>query len=208
MRLFARIPVAEATVKCAVDGSRQMEADGELVAVTETVPVVSATSVPKSRAVAVVVPTARVKRMEVAERIARATDVQTDIYVRDTHVRQRIVIAFDQYADGITRLVADDVHAQNVRIRRTAVRAAFDVDADLRMLDGHITDFRLAAAVDGNTVGDHTSVDDTARQAIVASIRADVVERYFSAEADDGFRIFPVGSRLQHGVVGQLQINT
>ena len=75
------------------------------------------------------------------------------------------------------------------------------------MFDGHVTDFRLTAAVDGNTVGDHTSIDDAACQAIVAAVGADVVEGNFPTKADDGFRILPIGSGLQNGVVGKPQIN-
>ena len=55
-RSLARIPEAIATVEYAAGIRPQMEADGELVAVTETVPIVSI-AIPEARAVAVIVPT-------------------------------------------------------------------------------------------------------------------------------------------------------
>ena len=66
MRFASSVPEAVAAVEHAVDGAGEMEADGELVAVTKTVPVISA-SIPESCAVAVVIPAAGIERMEVAE---------------------------------------------------------------------------------------------------------------------------------------------
>ena len=55
-RGFARIPEAIATVENTADVRAKMEADGELVAIAEAVPVV-AVAVPEARAVAVIIPT-------------------------------------------------------------------------------------------------------------------------------------------------------
>ena len=55
-RSLSRIPETVATVEDAADIRTQMEADGELVAIAEAVPVV-AVAVPEARAVAVIIPT-------------------------------------------------------------------------------------------------------------------------------------------------------
>ena len=145
-----------------------METNGELVAVAEAIPIASA-MIPEACAVAVIIPIASIERMEIAERIAAAAHFDSDIDVRYAHVAQRVVISFHQHADGIPRTVAHDVHAHDVRIRRTTICTMFDMDANARMLDRYVADFRFASTVNGNSVGDAISINDSARETIIAA---------------------------------------
>ena len=147
--------------------------------------------------------------MDVAQHVATATDDDARENVRDTHVRQRVVAAVHDDADGIRLAVADDVDVRDVRVGRSVVCASSDVEADACVLDVDLFDDGFAAAVDGDAVCHVAAVDDAACDGIQVADGADVVGGMDAAEADDGLAFRPaVNFRLQNGVVGELKIDT
>ena len=146
--------------------------------------------------------------MDVAQHVAAAADDDAREDMGDAHVRQRVVTAVHDDADGVRLAVADDVDVRDVRVGRTVVRASSDVEADARVLNIYLFDDGFAAAVDGDAVRDVAAVDDTTRDGIQVADGADVVGWMDAAEADDGLAFRPAfGFRLQNGIVGELEID-
>ncbi len=114
-RAALRVPVG-VTVVVEAATAVYAERRGELVAVTEVVPVILRL-VEKSATARVMLVVAVVERMDVAQAIGFRADEEADIHASDTHVRECVVVTFDQNAHAIGSVVADDIHAEYVGIR-------------------------------------------------------------------------------------------
>ena len=183
-----------------------IEAGTVLIGITEVVPVFPA-EITERDTVGVMIPTGSkaVQRVNVAQVVAAADQLDTDLHTRNAHVGERIVHTFDQKTDGVNRAASDDVDIENIGIGRAGIGTVLDMQTDLGMLDRDILHAGFASAVDGHTVCDVIAVDDTARQIIVAAVGVDGIERFCRTETDERFFTVPALHCFDDREVGQLQ---
>ena len=205
------VPIADAI---GVDLARAVphtEANRELIAIAAVVDTVEPGVIPERAALAeylvlLEIASEGVERMDVLHKLRGCKYLKSELNARDTHIGKAIVRALDKHADRAFLAVAHDIYVKNVSIRGVRVCAVLDVDAHEGILDRDLLNKRLASRVDGNSLCNSASVDDTAEDAVVASVYSDVVEGLCRAETNHSLVAIPRVSRLESCELGKLKI--
>ena len=86
--------------------------------------------------------------MDVTKTVASCFQVNADVDISNTHVRERVVMTFDKQSYRIDLSIAGDVHIADISIGRTTVSSVFDVDSHSHVFDGHVLNLRFPSSID------------------------------------------------------------
>ena len=147
-RNFTAVPPAETVCKIHVKPLANLEPGGKLVTVTIIQEIVLPCDHKTTAAVINLILSEYVKRMDVTKTVASCFQVNADVDISNTHVRECVVMTFDKQSYRIDLSIAGDVHIADISIGRTTVSSVFDVDSHSHVFDGHVLNLRFPSSID------------------------------------------------------------
>ena len=199
-------PEAEAVVADRANVICKVEACAVLIAIAEVVPVLPA-QIAECDTVGVVIPTGckAVERMDVAQIVAALEELNADLNACNSHIRKGVVHTLDKQTDRVYSAATNDIYVADIAVSRARVCAPLNVQTDLGVLDGNVLNSGLTSAVDGYAVSDVVTVDDTAREVIVASVYHYSIEGLSRTETDESLITVPAIHSLDDCEVRELK---
>jgi hypothetical protein len=139
-----------------------------VVAIAGVIPVVTRV-IKEAAAMLVIGIIAGVEWVDITHNSSRAEKLNADKYVGNTHIGERVITSLNENAYRIGSAVTNDINLEYVGIRGVAVSTVLDMNTYLGVLYGNVVNRSLSAAVDRNSVSLTVTVNDTAREIVVAS---------------------------------------
>ena len=177
-----RVPIGKAVVIEAAAVFGYGKTCGELIAVTELIPIIARPIEESATCGIVAILTAIVQGVDIAKRVGLRTQLNTCMYGCNTHIGEGVIETLNKQTDRGGGVVAYDIHARDVAIRGVVVGTALDVDTQLGIFNRGVADNRLTTAINRDACGHARAINHSSVEVVVATRNGYIIGLILTAQ--------------------------